>query len=104
MAAAAAYKKQKPSSVPEETEKTEVRDREYYGALAEEIIHTETIFSGRVFRVEVSEVALPDGKTAEREIIRHSGGAAIAAVDAQKNILFGVRFRGLRYSKLSEIC
>ena len=24
--------------------------------------------------------------------------------DAQKNILFHVRFRGLRYSKLSEIC
>ena len=24
--------------------------------------------------------------------------------DAQKNILFHVRFRGLRYSNLSEIC
>ena len=24
--------------------------------------------------------------------------------DAQKNILFHVRFRGLRYSKFSEIC
>ena len=103
VAAAASYKKQRPSSAPEETEKTEVRDREYYGALAEKIIHTETIFSGRVFRVEVSEVALPDGKTAEREIIRHNGGAAIAAVDAQKNILLVRQFRVAAGAELLEI-
>ncbi|MFR1518632.1 MAG: NUDIX hydrolase [Clostridia bacterium] len=46
---------------------------------------------------------LPDGKTAGREIIRHNGGAAIAAVDAQKNILLVKQFRIAAGTELLEI-
>ena len=95
--AAAAFKKK------EHVEEAAVRDREYQGELAETILKTETVFSGRVFRVEVSEVELPDGKTAGREIIRHNGGAAIAAVDAQKNILLVKQFRVAAGTELLEI-
>lgn len=97
VAAAAAFKKK------EHVEEAAVRDREYQGELAETILKTETVFSGRVFRVEVSEVELPDGKTAGREIIRHNGGAAIAAVDAQKNILLVKQFRVAAGTELLEI-
>jgi len=97
VAAAAAFKKK------EHAEDAAVRDREYQGELAETILKTETVFSGRVFRVEVSEVELPDGKTAGREIIRHNGGAAIAAVDAQKNILLVKQFRIAAGTELLEI-
>lgn len=94
VAAAAAYKRQKTDAV---------RDQEYHGELAEKIAKTDLVFDGRVFRVELSEVKLPDGKTAKREIIRHNGGAAIVALDAQKNILLVKQFRIAAGAELLEI-
>ena len=94
VAAAAAYKRQKTDAV---------RDQEYHGELAEKIAKTDLVFDGRVFRVELSEVKLPYGKTAKREIIRHNGGAAIVALDAQKNILLVKQFRIAAGAELLEI-
>ena len=79
--AAAKYKN---GNVSENT--ASVRDTEYSGELFEKIIKTETMFTGRVFKVEVSEVELPDGQRSTREIIRHNGGAAIVAIDENNNI------------------
>lgn len=94
VAAAASYKKQESDAV---------RDQEYLGELAERITKTDLVFNGRVFRVELSEVELPDGRTAGREIIRHNGGAAIVALDAQKNILLVKQFRIAAGAELLEI-
>lgn len=96
VAAAASFKDSVPAAVP-------VRDLEYSGALAETILTTERIFSGRVFNVECSTVQLPDGNTAGREIIRHNGGAAIAAVDDQNNILLVKQFRIAAGTEMLEI-
>ncbi len=99
VAAAASYKQQAEPLAAAEA----VRDREYHGELAERIAKTETVFDGRVFRVELSEVLLPDGKTAAREIIRHNGGAAIAALDAQGNLLLVKQYRIAAGAELLEI-
>lgn len=40
-----------------------------------------TVYEGRVVRLELAEVRLPDGRLAPVERIRHPGGAAVAAVD-----------------------
>lgn len=105
VAAAAAYKKgtTPAASRIQEAEHLAVRDRAYSGALAEKIVSTEERFSGRVFRIEVSEVELPDGNLAKREIVRHTGGAAIVAIDAQKNILLVKQFRIAAGLELMEI-
>ena len=39
------------------------------------------LHAGRVVRLELAEVRLPDGRVAAVERIRHPGGAAVAAVD-----------------------
>jgi ADP-ribose pyrophosphatase len=46
-----------------------------------ERIATETIFDGRIIAVANDTFRYADGKTAEREIVRTSGAAAVVAVD-----------------------
>src|ERR1700759_488610 len=45
-----------------------------------------SVFQGRVIRVEVGDVALPTGGSARYEIVRHPGGAAVVAVDAESRV------------------
>ena len=80
-----------------------VRDTEYSGELYEKIIKTDTMFEGRVFKVEVSEVELPDGQKSTREIIRHNGGAAIVAIDENKNIFLVKQYRIATGQEMLEI-
>lgn len=42
----------------------------------EEKIGGKTIYKGKILDLTVDDVRLPDGKTAKREIVRHSRGAA----------------------------
>lgn len=50
-------------------------------ALAEVTEHTDTVFEGPIFRVEVSEVRLPNGKTARRDVVRHPGAVCVLPID-----------------------
>jgi len=50
-------------------------------------------FAGRVFQVEVHQVRLPDGRLASREIVRHSGGACVVALDDQEHVYLVRQFR-----------
>ena len=43
----------------------------------------ETIYDGKIIRVEKRRVSLPDGREAAREVVIHKGAAAIVPVDAQ---------------------
>src|SRR5215510_11185427 len=45
------------------------------------ILHCRNVFSGRVIQLNVETVVLPNGVTAELEVIRHPGGASAVAVD-----------------------
>jgi ADP-ribose pyrophosphatase len=40
-----------------------------------------TRFEGRIVTVDVEEVTLPNGSRLEMEVVRHPGGAAVAALD-----------------------
>lgn len=51
------------------------------------------VFAGRVIEVNVERVELPNGTTAELEIIRHPGGAAIVALDDHNRICLLRQFR-----------
>lgn len=42
-------------------------------------VQSETVFEGRLFRVEVADVRLEDGTPAQREIVRHPGAVAAVA-------------------------
>jgi len=59
----------------------------------EKILHTEQIYSGRVVKLNLLDVELPDGKTAKRELVKHPGAVAIVAFDNNQNILMVRQFR-----------
>ena len=51
------------------------------------------IYSGRVLRVNVEHVRLPNGSLAELEIIHHPGGAAVVALDDANRVCLLRQFR-----------
>lgn len=46
----------------------------------EEKIEGKTLFEGKILRLQVDRVRLPDGRESRREVVRHSGGAAVLFV------------------------
>ena len=61
--------------------------------MTEKTIASREIFDGRVLHMFHDTVALSDGTTSLREIVRHPGGACIAALDGENNLLFVRQFR-----------
>lgn len=51
------------------------------------------VFHGRVIQVNIERVLLPNGRTADLEIIHHPGGAAVVAVDDQQRVCLLRQFR-----------
>ena len=51
--------------------------------LTEHTLSSREVFHGRIVRVRVDEVRLPNGKTSSREVIDHPGGVCILALDDQ---------------------
>jgi ADP-ribose pyrophosphatase len=51
------------------------------------------IFKGRIIKVRVDTVELPDGRESTREIVEHSGAVAIAAVDEKNNLIMVRQYR-----------
>lgn len=49
--------------------------------LTERTLASREIFRGRVVRLRVDDVALPNGKTSVREVVDHPGGVCILALD-----------------------
>lgn len=50
------------------------------------ILSVRTVFQGRIIRVNVETVRLPNGHVSDLEIIHHPGGAAVVALDAARRV------------------
>jgi len=61
------------------------------------------LFEGKIVKLDVETVLLPNGNTAEREIIRHPGAVAILPIDSYENIYFIKQFRKAIDDVLIEI-
>ena len=61
--------------------------------LGEKTLSVETIYDGRIIRVERQIVELPNGKTAPREIVRHADAVAVLAIDEENNVFLVEQFR-----------
>lgn len=51
------------------------------------------VYAGRVIRLNLETVRLPNGATAELEIVHHPGGAAVVALDAQGRLCLLRQYR-----------
>jgi ADP-ribose pyrophosphatase len=54
---------------------------------------TKTVFEGRVVRRGIESLTLPNGEPLELEIVRHPGGAAVVALDANERVCLLRQFR-----------
>jgi ADP-ribose pyrophosphatase len=57
------------------------------------LIERKEVFAGRVIKVSVDEVQLPNGLQIPLELVRHPGGAAAVAIDAQDRVCLLRQFR-----------
>ncbi|MGD9678051.1 MAG: NUDIX domain-containing protein [Vulcanibacillus sp.] len=56
-------------------------------------ISSKTIFEGKVLKVVVDQVQLPNGNFGEREIVHHPGAVGILAVTADERVILIKQFR-----------
>lgn len=57
------------------------------------LIERKEIYTGRVIKVSVDDVQLPNGLRIPLEIVRHPGGAAVVAIDRQDRVCLLRQFR-----------
>lgn len=61
--------------------------------MIEKTISSQSIYEGRIIKVRVEEVELPNGKTASREIVHHNGAVAVLAVTNEDKIVLVRQYR-----------
>ncbi|MCM1365477.1 MAG: NUDIX hydrolase [Ruminococcus sp.] len=71
--------------------------------LFEKKISEKLLYDGRIMRVHIDTVELPDGKTATRELVDHNGGACIAALTEDYELFFVKQFRNPFDTVLTEL-
>lgn len=69
----------------------------------EKTIHTEKIYEGKVVKLQVDDVTLPNGKTSKRELIKHPGAVGIIPIKKDKKIVFVEQYRKSLEKSLVEI-
>ena len=69
--------------------KKEVNSMDFF----EKTVKTDIKFEGRILKLRVDTVELPDGSTSTREIIEHPGGVAVIAVDEKGYVPMVTQFR-----------
>ena len=71
--------------------------------MIEKTLERQPIFDGRVIKVHVDKVELPNGHTSTREIVNHPGGVGILALDQNNNVLTVTQYRYAYQQTLLEI-
>ncbi|MDE6551069.1 MAG: NUDIX hydrolase [Clostridia bacterium] len=61
--------------------------------LEETKVRGNLIYDGRIMQVYNDEIRLPDGRSAYREYVNHSGGCAMLAVDMDDNVYLVEQYR-----------
>jgi len=59
----------------------------------ERVLETRRVYEGRVVNLRVDTVALPDGRSARREVAEHAPVVVIVPLDAQGNVLLVRQYR-----------
>ena len=62
----------------------------------EKTISSETVYDGKIINVRLEKVELQDGRIADRELVGHSGGVGIIAVDNDGQVFMRVSLKTAR--------
>ena len=71
--------------------------------LTEKCLESREIYKGRILRLRVDTVALPNGKTSLREVVEHPGGVGILALDENGCVPMVTQYRYAFSRTLLEI-
>ena len=69
--------------------------------LTEKTLSSQLIYDGRILRLRVDTVELPNGERALREVADHPGGVAIVAIDGDGCVLTVKQYR-YAFSRVME--
>ncbi|MGI6648395.1 MAG: NUDIX domain-containing protein [Bacillota bacterium] len=61
--------------------------------LAEKTLSSEYVYQGRMINLRVDQVELPDGKSAQREIVEHPGAVAVVALTNNRELVMVRQYR-----------
>ncbi len=61
--------------------------------MEEKKISTKRVYDGKVVHLDVDDVICPNGEKSVREVVRHSGGAAILYINEKDEVLLIKQFR-----------
>ncbi|WP_280183537.1 NUDIX hydrolase [Nocardia cyriacigeorgica] len=68
-----------------------------------ETVSSRTVYSGAILALRLDQVAMPDGRVVEREVIEHHGAVAVAALDDDDNIVLIRQYRHPLGTRLLEL-
>ncbi len=68
-----------------------------------ELLKRETIFEGKVVRLYLDQVRLPDGREAEREVVLHWGAVGMVPIDHEGKVILVRQYRHAPGEDLLEI-
>jgi ADP-ribose pyrophosphatase len=61
--------------------------------LKEQLIESQTVFAGKILKVRLDRVLLPDGREASREVVGHPGAVAIVPVTNDGKVILVRQYR-----------
>lgn len=68
-----------------------------------ETVSSRVLYSGAILALRQDQVAMPDGRVAEREVIEHHGAVAVLALDDDGNIVLIRQYRHPIATRLLEL-
>lgn len=71
--------------------------------LFEKTLNEKTIYDGRILRLHVDDIELPNGSRAIREIVEHPGGVCVAALSESETLQFVRQYRYPYHKVLLEL-
>lgn len=69
----------------------------------EKTIDSKDIYDGKILKLRLDTVELPDGSSSKREIVEHSGGVAVVAVTDSGELLMVRQYRKAMEKELLEL-
>lgn len=71
--------------------------------LEEKMVDSKVIYNGKIIDLHLEKVELPDGRTSEREVVKHPGAVAVLAVTPENKIVFVRQYRKPLNREIIEI-
>lgn len=69
----------------------------------EKTIRSQEIFNGKIIKVSVDDVLLPNGETSIRELVKHQGAVAVIAVTKDQRVVMVEQYRKPLEKNLVEV-